>query len=392
MKKKVLALVLAIAVVAALCIGLVACNQTPDFRVGFIMLHGEDSTYDKNFIDAARTATKELGLKSNQVIIKTGIDETNMCKEAADDLVDQGCDIIFADSFGHGPFIYEAAKAHPEVQFCHATGTGAHDNKDVDNLHNAFASIYEGRYLAGIAAGAKLNEMIAAGTITAQEAVIGYVGAYAYAEVISGYTSFFLGARSVCPSVTMKVTYTGAWYSDVGERSAAESLILDGCKLISQHADSKGAPSACEEKGVPNISYNGSTESVGPNTYIISSKINWVPYFKYMITQIQQGKEIAKDWVGTISTDSVQITALSKNAASGTQALIDAAKAGIADGTVKIFDTSKFTVANAAVTTHKVRGIEVIVDGEFKESMVEIQSAPYFSFIIDGITELNKIV
>lgn len=400
MKKKVLALVLAIAMVAALCIGLVACDKTPDFRVGFIMLHGEDSTYDKNFIDAARQATEELGLKKNQVIIKTNIDETNECTEAALDLVDQGCDIIFADSFGHGPFMYEAAKQHPEVQFCHATGTGAHDNTDVSNLHNAFASIYQGRYLAGVAAGAKLNEMITAGTITAEQAVIGYVGAFTYAEVISGFTSFFLGARSVCPSATMKVTYTGTWYGVTEEKTAAENLIKNhGCKLISQHADSTGAPSACEENNTPNVSYNGSTESTGPNTYIVSSRINWVPYFKYMISQVQKGEAIDKDWVGTIENGAVEISALSKNAAAGTQELIDAAKTGLANGSVKVFDTTKFTVSTPVeglmvdatnhVTSFKVRNIEVVANGEFKESMVSVQSAPYFSLIIDGITQLN---
>lgn len=403
MKKKVLALVLAIAMVAALCVGLVACNKDPEFKVGFLMLHGEDSTYDLNFINAARQAKKELGLSDKQVIIVTDVDETNDCAVKARDLVDRGCDLIFADSFGHGPFIKTVAKEFPDVQFCHATGTGAHDADAPANLHNAFASIYEGRYLAGIVAGMKLNEMITAGTITASQAVIGYVGAFNYAEVISGYTSFYLGARSVCPSVTMKVTYTNKWYDIAGENTAATTLISAGCKLISQHADSTGAPAACEQAGVPNVSYNGSTEAVGPNTYLVSSKINWVPYFKYIIQQAMDGKAIDKDWVGTISNDSVQITSVSSNAAEGTQAAVDAAKAKLVDGTLNVYDTTKFTYsgllelfggititvdADKHVTSYKVGDVEVVENGVLKESKVSVQSAPYFSMIIDGITEI----
>jgi len=393
MKKKVLALVLAIAMIAALCVGLTACNDEPDFKVGFLMLHGEDSTYDKNFIEAARTATSELGLKKNQVVILTNVDETDDCANKARDLVDQGCDVIFADSFGHGPFMLEVAKEFPNVQFCHATGTGAQDNPDVKNLHNAFASIYEGRYLAGIVAGMKLNEMMTAAQnpITADQAVLGYVGAFQYAEIISGYTAFYLGAKSVCPSVTMKVTFTNEWYDIAGEKSAAEGLINAGCKVISQHADSPGAPTACEEKGVPNVSYNGSTEGVGPNTYLVNSKINWVPYFKYMITQAMEGKEIAKDFVGTLQDGSVVISAVSKNAAEGTQAAVDTAKAELIAGTRHVFDTTKFTItengtSGQTATNKIVRGQNVIVDGVFVESKVELQSAPYFDLAVDGIT------
>ena len=127
-----------------------------DIKVGFIFLHDENSTYDKNFIDAAKVATKNLGLSEEQVIFKTNIPESNECYEAAADLVDRGCDIVFADSFGHEPYMAQAAEKFPEVQFCHATGTTAH-TAGTENLHNAFASIYEGRYLAGIAAGMKLR-------------------------------------------------------------------------------------------------------------------------------------------------------------------------------------------------------------------------------------------
>ena len=281
--KKLLTLFLAALMV--LCFA--ACgNETvdnkDDIKVGFIFLHDENSTYDLNFINAAKAAVKNLGLTDDQVIMKTNIPESNEAYEAAADLADSGCDIVFADSFGHEDFIIQAAKEYTDVQFCHATGTKAH-TEGLSNYHNAFASIYEGRYLAGIAAGMKLNEMIAAGKFTADAAKIGYVGAFTYAEVISGYTSFYLGAKSVCPTVTMDVQFTGSWYDEALEKEAAELLIQKGAKLVSQHADSMGAPTACETAGIPNVSYNGSTQTACPNTYIVSSRIDWTPYFEYNI-------------------------------------------------------------------------------------------------------------
>ena len=247
-----------------------------DFKIGFICLHDESSTYDLNFINAVLRYQEATGLANTQVIIKRNIGETEQCYEAAVELVNQGCDIIFANSFGHEPFMAQAAAEFPEVEFCHATGVTA-ATAGLDNFHNAFASIYEGRYLAGIAAGMKLNEMIAAGEITADQAKIGYVGAYTYAEVISGYTSFYLGAKSVCPTVTMDVQFTGDWYHVDYEKNAAEALLARNCVLISQHADSMGAPGACEAAGVPNVSYNGSTYDACPETFIVSSAINWAP-------------------------------------------------------------------------------------------------------------------
>ena len=414
MKKKVLAIVLTVVMVAtlctALCVGLTACNNDPDFKVGFIFLHGESSTYDKNFMDAAKDVQRELGLKDSQVIFKVNIEEEgDACYNAAADLVDQGCDVIFADSFGHEDNMLRAAREFTNVQFCHATGVKAH-TENVANFHNAFASIYEGRYLAGIAAGMKLNEMIANNSITAQQAKIGYVGAKPYAEVKSGYTSFFLGARSVCESVTMEVTFTGEWYDEIAEKNAANNLIARGCKLISQHADSWGAPNACELAGVPNISYNGSTISNCPNTFIVSSKINWAPYFKYMIQSVQNGTAIDADWTGTLATGSVELSDINTTAAAaGTAEAIAEAKAQLEAGTLHVFDTSKFTVSgpnfNSATMTVDANNhltaynadvnsdaafapdTQVVADGQFKESYY--RSAPYFDITIDGITLLN---
>ena len=364
-------------------------------KAGFIFLHDENSTYDLNFMNAAKAACEALGV---EYLTKTNIPEGQECYEAACELADAGCNFIFADSFGHEDYMIEAAKEFPEIQFCHATGTKAH-TEGLANFHNAFASIYEGRYLAGIAAGMKLNEMIEKGDIKEEEAVMGYIGAYTYAEVISGYTSFYLGAKSVCPSATMKVTFTGSWYDETAEKEGANKLIEDGCVLISQHADSMGAPTACETAGVPNVSYNGSTESACPNTFIVSSRIDWQPYFEYCLDAVANGTEIATDYTGSLETGSVALTELGKTApAAGTQEAIDAAKADIIAGKTKVFDTATFTVEGKTLDSYMADvdtdanyegDHEVVIDGEFVESGADFRSAPYFNINIDGIELLD---
>ena len=397
--KKLIVLLLA----AIMIFGMVACsNNNPadngdkksDLKVGFIFLHDEQSTYDKNFIDAAKAACEKMKVTMVQ---KTQIPESQACYDAAIELIEtEDCDIIFADSFGHESFLIEAAKKYPDVQFCHATGTQAH-TAGVKNFHNAFASIYQGRYAAGVVAGLKLNEMIASGKITAEQAKMGYVGAFTFAEVISGYTSFYLGARSVCPTVTMDVKFTGSWYDETKEKQAAQSLIDGGCVLISQHADSMGAPTACETAGVPNVSYNGSTAAACPETFLISSRINWAPYFEYIITQVSEGKEIDTDWTGTLLTDSVMLTELGKNVAKGTEEKLDEVIKGLKEGTINVFDTANFTVKGEKLTSYLADvdtdaaftpDTEVIIDGIFQES--KFRSGPYFDLRIDGITLLDE--
>ncbi len=364
-----------------------------DVKVGFITLHDENSTYDLNFINAAKAACENLGISEDNYLIRTNIPEGQECYDTACDLADAGCDIIFADSFGHEDFMIQAAKEFPEVQFCHSTGTKAH-TEGLANYHNAFASIYEGRYLAGVAAGMKLNEMIENGDIKEDEAKIGYVGAFTYAEVISGYTSFFLGARSMCPSATMEVTFTGSWYDETAEKEGATTLINDGCVLISQHADSMGAPTACETAGVPNVSYNGSTVSACPNTFIVSSRIDWTPYYEYAIEAVAYGEDIDADYTGTISTESVVLTEVNEQAAApGTAEKIEEVKQQLINEEVYVFDTSKFTVDGKTLDSYMADvdtdanfegDTEVISDGYFHES--EYRSAPYFDLRIDGIT------
>ena len=403
-----LAMVFACGAVLTSCGGSDKGNEDQAMKVGFICLHDENSTYDLNFINGAKEACEELGLEPQ---IRTNVPEGQECYDAAAELADAGCGIVFADSFGHEDYMIQAAQEYTDVQFCHSTGTKAH-TVNLPNYHNAFASIYEGRYLAGVAAGMKLNEMIEKGDITEDQAKIGYVGAFTYAEVISGYTSFCLGARSICPSATMEVTFTGSWYDETAEKEGANKLMDDGCVLISQHADSMGAPTACQKRGVPNVSYNGSTIDACPDTFIVSSRIDWAPYYKDAIQKVMNGEEIDVDYTGTLQTESVQLTEVNdKAAAEGTQEKIDEVKAKLESGELQVFDTSAFTVtvdkekmlnANAQVdgeghvtsymadvdTDEEYKGdTEVIEDGHFSES--KFRSAPYFDLQIDGIKLLD---
>ena len=406
--KKILSLIL-VAAMALTCLGLLAgCSGTQtntgdndddkipsDFKIGLICLHDKNSTYDKNFIVAMEKVQEELGLSDDQVIIATGIPEGAECKDKAVEMAEAGCKVIMADSFGHEAYMMEAAKLYPDVLFAHATGTKAHTS-DLPNYVNAFASIYEGRYLAGVVAGLKLQEMIDAGKVTADKAKVGYIGAFTYAEVISGYTSWFLGVRSIVPTATMEVTFTGSWYDETAENNAAKKLISNGCVLISQHADSMGAPNACEEAGVPNVSYNGSTFAAAPNTFLVSSRINWAPYYKYLIDCKVNNKTADKDYVGTIKTGSVELTDLGTAVAAGTAEKLADVKAKLEAGTLNVFDTETFTVKGEKLTTYKADvddmgdfqgDTEVIKDGAFLESVY--RSAPYFDLQIDGINLLD---
>ena len=397
--KKVLALVLVLALCLTAVASLAEGVAKENIKIGVILLHDEDSTYDLNFINGVKDAAAALGLSDEQVIIKRNIPESKECEDTALDLADEGCQIIFADSFGHEDFMIAAAQQCPNVEFCHATGTKAHTEK-LDNYHNAFAAIYEGRYLAGVAAGLKLNEIKEAGKLKGEVPMMGYVGAFTYAEVVSGYTSFYLGAKSVCPDVVMKVQFTGSWYDEKEEKAAAEALIAAGADLISQHADSMGAPTACENAGIPDVSYNGSTVASCPNTFIVASRIDWAPYFQYIVNQKIAGEAIATDWTGTIATGSVVLTDVNEQAAAaGTVEKLAEVKAAFEAGTLKVFDTATegFITKDGAALTSYLADVdtddaftpdtEVVSDGYFHES--EFRSAPYFDVNIDGIELLN---
>lgn len=380
-----------------------------DVKVGMICLHDNNSTYDKNFIDAINAAVENTGLAPEQFILKTNIEENEQCTEAANALVEAGCNVIIADSFGHEPYLLSVAKTNPTIDFFHCTGTLAHTEK-LGNFRNGFASIYEGRYLAGVTAGLKLKDMIEKKPSTNHK--VGYVGAYPYAEVKSGYTAWFLGVRSVVNDVTMDVQFTGSWYDEAGEKEAALSLINGGATIVSQHADSMGAPNACEEKNVPNVSYNGSTYNACKNTYLVSSRIDWTSMFEDLILAKAAGQteSLGYDIIGDLVDGSVKTTEVGSAAVSRSQAYVNQIRKQLINGDFDVFDTSTFTVNNdwdniKSFATKDNEGhlltyladvdtdpgyqhdTQVIVNGVFEESL--FRAAPYFDINIDGITLKN---
>ena len=380
--KKVLSLVLVLAMVLMFS-AVASADAIPadQIKVGLILLHDENIGYDEIHLNGFMEMVKALGLTEEQYSIKYNVPETEVCYDKAIELVDEGCDIIFADSFGHESYMLQAAAEHPEVQFCHATGYQA-KGSGLTNMHNYFTAIYEARYVSGVVAGLKLNEMIDNGKITAEQAIMGYVGAYPYAEVISGYTAFYLGARSVCPSVTMKVTYTNSWADMALEKEAADALIAQGCVLISQHADTTGAPTACQAQGVPCVGYNVSMISVAPDSALTSAAVVWAPYYNYAVNCLINGEEIATDWCKGFSEGATEIKELNeKVVAAGTAEKVAEVEAALKDGTLHVFDCSTFTVDGKTLTD---ADSQYIWDGYFHES--ELASAPSFDFIIDGIS------
>lgn len=391
--KRLLTYLLIFVLIVTACVFFVACEieSEESFKVGLICLNDTFSAYDNNFISAFTSVCAELGVET---FIKTNVKADN-CYSVVKGLVDNGCSVIFANSFEHESEIIKCARSFPNVEFCQATGVRA-EVESLRNYHNAFASIYQGRYLTGIAAGLKLNEMITNGEIDENDARLGYVGAYNYAEVISGYTAFYLGAKSVCPSVTMDVVFTNSWYDEVEENACANTLISSGALVISQHADSMIIPTVCETYGVYNVSYNDSTLATCPNTYLVSCKVNWDPYYRYVITQKLEGKAIATDWCGSLKEGSVVLSNGNASVlANNTLDMIAKAKEDLQEGTLDVFSVDNFTVSGEPVSSYLVdldcdgvRETEVISGGTFEES--KFRSAPYFDLKIDGINILEE--
>lgn len=366
----------------------------PAIKVGVIYIGDENEGYTAAHMAGIDQMIENLGLSADQVIEKTNIAEDESCYDAAADLAEQGCNIIFANSFGHESYMMQAATDYPDIQFCHATGYQA-ASSGLPNMHNYFTAVYESRYVSGVVAGLKLNEMIESGKITADKAKMGYVGAYPYAEVVSGYTSFYLGAKSVCPSVTMEVQYTNSWADMTAENEVATSLIANGAVLISQHADTTGAPTACEAANVPVVGYNVDMTSVAPNTALTSATINWGPYYTYAVKSVIDGTAIATDWCQGFADGAVGISPLNEKAvAAGTADKVAEVEKTLADGTFHVFDTSTFTVGGSTIEDLIAAGgdyakyADYVKDGYFHES--ELISAPAFDLRIDGITELTK--
>ncbi len=405
--KKILAFVLCLALVAALFAGC-SDSKTPDeggkgnaetIKVGLICIGDEnDQGYTYNFIRGRDAATEALKAKGINVewVTKWNIGEDSSCEDANIELAEAGCKLIINNSFGFEDYMLKVAPNYPDIQFVSCTNQASWGD-ELPNTHNAFASIYEGRYLAGIVAGMKLQELIDKGEIKAEEAVIGYVGAFPFAEVKSGYTAYFLGARSVCPSVTMKVQFVNSWSNATEESNAASALCDAGCKLISQHADNSSPATTAQSKGAFFTSYNNDMISVAPAACLVGTRIDWSIYFTEIIEAVAGGKEFPQDWCKGLADGAVVLTELNKDIiAPGTEEKLAEVEAKLKDGSLQVFDTKTFTVGGQELTQAFALDSdgdfvpdkeEAVYDGAFHESTV--QSAPYFAIDIDGITLLN---
>lgn len=415
--KKLLSLLLA----GVMALSLVACGGNTDdtansgddtaseVKIGVILIGDENEGYTYSHIKGIQDAAAACGIEDDQIVWAYTIPEDETCYDKAIDLADQGCQLVISNSYGHQSYMQQAAEEVEDVTFISATGDTAAIS-GLSNFKNAFTKVYESRYVSGVVAGLKLAELDAAGEIpeTAKNedgtVKVGYVGAYPYAEVVSGYTAFYLGIKSVYPNVSMDVQYTNSWFDITGEAEAANALIADGCIMIGQHADSTGAPSACQaahEKGttVFCVGYNIDMLEVAPDVALTSPTNVWSVYYEYAFNALLNGEEIATDVAEGYEKDAVAITALGSACAEGTQEKVDEVIAGIKDGSVKVFDVESFTVGGEAIDSFYAdldgdfapdEGVETsqaVVDGAIEEST--LRSAPYFTLRIDGITELN---
>lgn len=393
--KKFVAFALVLAMAFALC----ACTPNEDkddFKVGVILVGDENEGYTYAHMEGIEAARVACGLEKDQIIYKYNIEENEACYQAAVDLVEQGCKIVFANSFAHESFLIQAAKEYPDVLFCHATGQTAAKQTDLKNIFNYFTAIYEARYVSGVVAGMKLKELMDNGTVT--DPHVGYVGAYPYAEVVSGYTAFFLGIQSIVPDAYMEVQYTNKWFDLTLEAEAANALMARGCVIIGQHADSTGAPSAIQAAhddgtypNVYSVGYNIDMLNVAPDVALTSPQNNWGAYYTYAIKTAMEGKEMQQDWCYGYIDEAVQISQLGTACAEGTQEAVAAVIEKIKNGELHVFDCSTFTVNGEHLTSYDksygFEGVELIWDGYFHES--EVISAPLFDIRIDGITELG---
>ena len=416
--KKTLCLILAL----AMTLMMVACGDgnanagdAGNIKIGVILVGDETEGYTAAHMEGIKTAAASLGIKDDQIIWKYKVEENSTCYDAAVDLVGQGCNMVISNSYGHQTFMVQAAEEYPDVTFVSMTGDFAAIS-GLDNFKNAFTKVYESRYVSGVVAGMKLKELLDNGTLSAQtqpnsfdangNVKIGYVGAFAYAEVVSGYTAFFLGIQSVVPNTVMEVMYTNSWFDIDKEGAAAEALVANGAVIIGQHADSTGAPAAVQkllDNGTIcySIGYNIDMLATAPTAALTSATNTWSVFYKHAFETVMKGEKLEADWAEGYSQDAVAITKLGESCAAGTAEKVAEIEGALKAGTLHVFDTNTFTVSGEKVTSapcdmsfmdwstmtaiYQGETVEAIKDGYFAES--EFRSAPYFSLRIDGITE-----
>ncbi|MBQ6626908.1 MAG: BMP family ABC transporter substrate-binding protein [Ruminococcus sp.] len=411
--KKLIALLLAVLMVVSLA----ACGATTDatkdqadtnsdFKMGVILIGDENEGYTYAHIQGIKDAAKALGLADDQIIWKYTIPEDETCYDTAADLADQGCNLVVSNSYGHQSHMQQAATEFPDVTFIAMTGDTAKAS-GLPNFCNAFTAVYESRFVSGVVAGMKIKELVENDKLEKDNfdadgnVKVGYVGAYPYAEVKSGYTAFFLGIKSVYDKVAMSVQFTNSWFDLTKEGETANQLISQGCVIIGQHADSTGAPSAVQaalEAGDTcySIGYNIDMLEVAPQGALTSATNCWSVYYTEAIGLAMKGEAVPTNWAKGYADDAVAITPLGESVAPGTQEKVDETIAAIKAGEIHVFDTDTFTVkgekVEAAFATDTDGDFipdadEAVFDGYFHESY--FQSAPCFALDIDGITLLN---
>ena len=380
-----------------------------DIKIGVVLIGDETEGYTAAHMNGLKEAMTTLGIDpaGPNVMWAYTIPEQEVCYDKCKEFANAGCSIIFTNSYGHQSYAQQAASEFPNVQFVSMTGDTA-KTAGLNNFANAFTDIYQARYVSGVVAGMKIAELDKEGKIEAKNKTkdgkvkIGYVGAFPYAEVVSGYTAFYLGIKSVYENAWMEVQYTGSWFDLSKENEAAKQLISDGCIIIGQHADSTGAPQACQEAlksgtTVYSIGYNIDMLATAPDAALTSATNNWGVYYTYAIAQAMRGQKVATNWVGGFDIGAVAITQLGSACAAGTAEKVAEVEKAIHDGTLQVFDTSTFTVDGAELTTALALDTdgdfvadtdEAVFDGAFHESY--FQSAPYFTVRIDGIEWLNE--
>ena len=331
-------------------------------KIGFVHVSDpSDMGYTYNHNRGTEKMMKDLGIKKDQVINKFNIAEGAECETAVRELAEQGCNIIFATSFGFEDYVLKVAKDFPNIEFCHATGFKAADS-ELKNVHNYFGLIYQARYLSGIAAGLKTESNL-----------IGYVCAMPFAECIEGYDAFYLGAKSVNPDVKMMVMYTNSWNDPTKEAQVAQALIDKGCDVIGQHCDSTAAATTAEANGVFHVGYNSDMREAAPEASLTSAVWDWSIYLEYAVKRVSENKAIRVDWSKGLKDGAVDISPLNEDiVAEGTDKAIEEAREKILKGDWDVF--------TGPLKDNK--GEIVVKEGE---TFTEKRSAPTFEHILEGI-------
>ena len=364
-------------------------TETKQIKVGFIFVGDEITPYTKNFMKARDHVIEVYG---DQVtcVTKYNVSEDQI-EGPLKELVEEKCDYIIAASYGYGPKVKEVAAQHPEIQFCVPTGDNANTDPVISNYHNFLGTIYQGRYICGVIAGEKLKEMINSGVITPEQAKIGYVAAFPFAEVISGYTSFYLGVRSVVPEATMLVKYTDTWSDYALEKQVATELIDQGCVVISQHSDTVGPATACEnaegEIPVYHVGYNQSMTDIAPTRSLVSCSVDYSYYFEQSVYALLHGKKIedcidgkvyGQDAMAGIEKGWVRILDINHAILpENIDAVVDDTMMKMENGEIQVF-SGPFTGTNPYDETDRIDLTTPFIENE-------TSSSPAFAYVLDDV-------